>query len=502
MKWVSLQACNNLVTTDIRRRLHVSNPVIPKLYCLPKIHKPGKSVRPIVSAIDAPTSKLSKWLTSEFNNLPIQQPSFSVKNSLEFIKAIQNIQLLESEILISFDVSSLFPSVPIPETLTYLKDLLIQNDLSQQCVEEYIRLTDICMKQNIFQLNGSFYEQQEGTAMGNSLSPFLANLFMSRFEKDLESSGEYFPRVWLRYVDDIFAIFDTKNCNIDDFINSLNNRFETIKFTYEKEEHGQLPFLDTLVIRNKNCLEFDVYRKETSTLRYIPSDSHHCAQHKMASLNFLVHRLLTFPLNKVRYEKELEVIKHGARCNGFQPQIIYKLIRKFNYRNFLKESTTFREEVTNTPFVTLPFAPSITKGLSKIFKGLDLGTVYSSGTNLRSLIGNPKDKVQPLEKSGIYEISCKNCNQKYIGQTRRSISTRFKEHMANLKHNRIEKSSVAQHIFENDHNIDHSNVKLIRPISNCKFLNVFESLEIYKNKSCLMNSDNGPIPHSSLFSLM
>ncbi|KAI4466555.1 giy-yig endonuclease superfamily [Holotrichia oblita] len=157
---------------------------------------------------------------------------------------------------------------------------------------------------------------------------------------------------------------------------------------------------------------------------------------------------------------------HAAKCNGFQPQHIYKLIRKFNYKKTVKKSTTFREDVKASPVVTLPYAPFITKGLSKIFKELDLRIVYSSGTSLRNLIGNPKDKIQPLEKSGIYEINCKDCNQKYIGQTRRAVSTRFKEHMANLRFNRTEKSSVAQHIFETDHNIDHTNVKLIRQINN------------------------------------
>lgn len=33
--------------------------------------------------------------------------------------------------------------------------------------------------------------------------------------------------------------------------------------------------------------------------------------------------------------------------------------------------------------------------------------------------------------------------------------------MVNLKNTRFEKSSVAQHIFENDQNIDHSNVMAI-----------------------------------------
>lgn len=80
-------------------------------------------------------------------------------------------------------------------------------------------------------------------------------------------------------MDDIFAIFDTKKCNIVDFLNRLNNQVATIKFTHEKEQLS----LDALVSRDKNLLEFDRYRKEYSTLSYILSD--HCAQHKMAGLN-------------------------------------------------------------------------------------------------------------------------------------------------------------------------------------------------------------------------
>jgi hypothetical protein len=124
----------------------------------------------------------------------------------------------------------------------------------------------------LFQINNKFYQQNEGTAMGNSLSPFIADLFMSRFEKDLEEELEYFPSVWLRYVDDIFAIFDTNKGDIDNFIEKLNKRFESMKFTWEKEDNNCLPFLDTLVLRNNNILEFDVYRKDTNTLRYIPND--------------------------------------------------------------------------------------------------------------------------------------------------------------------------------------------------------------------------------------
>lgn len=38
---------------------------------------------------------------------------------------------------------------------------------------------------------------------------------------------------------------------------------------------------------------------------------------------------------------------------------------------------------------------------------------------LKNIPGSTEDKVQPLQKSGIYEISCGNCNEKYIGLTKK-----------------------------------------------------------------------------------
>lgn len=44
--------------------------------------------------------------------------------------------------------------------------------------------------------------------MGNPLSRILLNLFMSRFEIEKSKDLQYFLRIWLRYLDYIFPIFD------------------------------------------------------------------------------------------------------------------------------------------------------------------------------------------------------------------------------------------------------------------------------------------------------
>ena len=56
------------------------------------------------------------------------------------------------------------------------------------------------------------------------------------------------PKVWERFVDDVFLII--KKSSLAGFINHVNGLHDQIKFTTEKEADSRLPFLDTLIKRN------------------------------------------------------------------------------------------------------------------------------------------------------------------------------------------------------------------------------------------------------------
>ena len=60
-----------------------------------------------------------------------------------------------------------------------------------------------------------------------------------------------------------------------DFLNGLED-FNNIKFTYEVEQDGQLPFLDLLLNGTENGdLKLQIYRKPTYTDQYLNFSSHH-----------------------------------------------------------------------------------------------------------------------------------------------------------------------------------------------------------------------------------
>lgn len=72
---------------------------------------------------------------------------------------------------------ALFSIIPINITISFLKTC--RKELK---IEEIINLTKLCMSHNVFQFNGTFYEQTKRTAMVNSLFPLLAEIFLNKFE--------------------------------------------------------------------------------------------------------------------------------------------------------------------------------------------------------------------------------------------------------------------------------------------------------------------------------
>ena len=88
--------------------------------------------------------------------------------------------------------------------------------------------------QEMFLCNGELFKQIDGVAMGSPLGPTLANFFLANLEnKLLNKTNGFYPKIYLRYVDDIFAIFND-NLSITKFLNLLNKHHSNMQFTMEK----------------------------------------------------------------------------------------------------------------------------------------------------------------------------------------------------------------------------------------------------------------------------
>ena len=101
--------------------------------------------------------------------------------------------------------------------------------------------------QTHFLFNGSFYDQCDGVAMGSPLTPILANLFMGYHEEQWISNYKDSQLLYYRrYVDDTFCLFHNEQDAMK-FLSYPNSRHPNIRFTFEAQLNGKLPFLDVLV---------------------------------------------------------------------------------------------------------------------------------------------------------------------------------------------------------------------------------------------------------------
>ena len=259
--------------------LRPSATVCPKFYGLPKIHKPDVPLRPIVASQGSPTYNLAKYLAEILKPL-VENSEHHVVNSKEFIAKIEQSKLDEDEILVSFDVVSLFTNVPIDEACNIANErLLLDNTLHLRTTlspENIYDLLKLCLTTTCFQWMEKFYEQTHGAPMRSPLSPVMANLYMEEFEKKALATSTLKPGFWFRYVDDTLSSWAHGLENLHRFLEHINSLHPSIKFTLEmQKEDKTIPFLDVLLIQKDGSLGHRVYRKPTHTDRYLHYNSFH-----------------------------------------------------------------------------------------------------------------------------------------------------------------------------------------------------------------------------------
>ena len=89
------------------------------------------------------------------------------------------------------------------------------------------------------------YRQVDGISMGSPLGLSLANIFVGFYEK-LHFHRFPKPYIYLRYEDDTFACFSSRNEALSFFL-CVNDLHPFLTFTMDEEKDNKLPFLDVLV---------------------------------------------------------------------------------------------------------------------------------------------------------------------------------------------------------------------------------------------------------------
>ena len=221
----------------------------------------------------------------------------------------------------------------------------------------------------------------------------------------------------------------------------------------------------------------------------------HSYNQKVSPYYYLFNRLHSLPLQERNFKIEQNHIYDVALEHGFnrreitriEQKVITRLKRKDNFCTTLRPNTP-KDEKNKT--IVFTFNNCITKSWENSFKSMNFKIAYKPGTQIYKAIRNNKDIIDNNKKYGVYAVNCL-CSSTYVGQTRRNLGTRLKEHREAINRGDLDYSGVSKHMLENatgvcglqNANLLHSGIKYNQ-------LDFLESLEIRKHNNN-MNLNSG-----------
>ena len=393
-----------LITERAAKALTVKEARAPKFYMLPKVHKANNPGRPIIAAVNSPTSGLAKFVDHHLKPIAERLPSY-VKDTGAFLRKIEKIgKIPKDSILVTMDVSSLYTNIPHREGLNATARALEARTDKKVPTRVLQKFLSLILHHNNFTFNDENFLQTKGCAMGSEASGSYADVFMGGFE-----ARHIYPRIngkhraYTRFKDDIFMLWTGGEEALLSFFQEINAVHDSIKFDC-KHARDVINFLDVNIhINADGTLKTSLFRKPTDRNAYL----HHSSYHP--------EKLIS----NIPYGQFLRARKICSDPNDAH-RSIQELERKFHERGFPRTSTeaqkrkaenipraTLLEDKVKTPTNRIPFSttyntrqPPIrriindhwsvlhTKGeLAEAFKDKPV-VAYRRNKNLRDILGN------------------------------------------------------------------------------------------------------------------
>lgn len=496
-----LTKINNNIVTDLykkelidytqKRILTCSAATAPRIYGLPKIHKEGIPLRPIVSSFQVPCFKLSQYLGQILRNIVSKQ--YNIKNSIELKNQLKSVKLEPNNILASLDVVSLFTNIPIHTAINNI--MKKWNTISTYTTipkSKFLDILKFCLHENnYFAYNNKFYNQIFGMPMGNPLSPTIADIVLDNLLDvvlaDLRNKNIHIKFI-TKYVDDIFLVI-----NIDDktkILDAFNGYHHKINFTIELEKERKISYLDTTLHRQDDKISFDWYTKNIASGRIINYNSNQPKSQIINTAKNLINKvseICDVQYNNNNMEKLTKILKD----NSFPKHIINNLTK---LHKFPQNNRNGNPNMNNKKYFSTKYIPGLTDSNNIKFTINKNNTIlaYKPNKTLNTIFTNTKTPIEKLQQNNVvYQIPCKgdahnNCDLVYIGTTKRCLGVRINEHMMDISKNK-ESTALSKHIMQTKHTPDFQNVTILNKESNAKKRYTTESLRIQQKINKTMN---------------
>ena len=184
-------------------------------------------LRPIIDKTGTYIYDASK-IVAEFLK-PLARNEFTISDTWAFPDLLKNIENSDDYEDVSYDVESLFTSIPIKETIDYIiHKIYTKKVIEPMCKKSVfkkllIKLTKECT----FSVNNRLVKQIDGYPMGGPISVVFADIYMCKMEDDVVAPIK--PIFYKRYVDDTYI--RRKKHTKGELFEKLNSYHHNIKFT-------------------------------------------------------------------------------------------------------------------------------------------------------------------------------------------------------------------------------------------------------------------------------
>ena len=345
-----------------------NNTSLATFYFLIKTHKssPVPKIRPIVSNVNSPTSKLSCLLDKILKPLLrfVDSHLESTSDLSNRLNCLSNDTKTIFNYPFSLDAVNLYTSIPTQAA----------TEVAQRCMQAHSitfgsldhndvgKVLEVVLNNNYFIFDNTIYQQIHGLAMGSSVSAILAILYMDHVEKKALNVLDNHVAFYSRYVDDMILL--------------VRNRSEA--------EHVKAVFNDT-----DPFVKFDIEHPDTNnTLKLLdiavhitPNGEHHTQFYKkIAKKPLFVNFKSALPMKSKIHYIHNERNRIRARCSD---------------NKYFKKHLTVFDSILRFRFYSIPFFRyTINNKIPKAFRSDGLNVRLSHRTSsLRSAIsiGNPAD---------------------------------------------------------------------------------------------------------------
>ena len=416
-----------------------------------------------------------------------------------------------NRIIITGDVSNLYTVINHAKGLRALQYFLNKRTVQDPPTHVVVRLAELVLSLNAFEFNSQFYRQTCGVAMGTKMGPSFACLYLAYLEEQF-FAGHTGPKpdLFKRYIDDLF-IFSCTPRQAQIFLNKFSRLDPDLKFTWSELTATEVPFLDILLSPDGDKVKTTVYSKPTDTHSYLLYSSYHPRSllNSIPYSQFL--RLRRLCSNDDDFREQCLKYSGYFKARNYPPQLIQAAIAKAESkdRNELIAGARRHTQEDRVPLVltytplTNKLAPKITQLFDRtlvnnpetnaIFPNIPIKSFRKPG-NLKQLFvhsrldhrrdPDPNPGTFPCLKQNcrtcahttqspfistpryrfnfkfrytcdtscvVYAITCARCpGSIYVGQTKRSLGQRFREHMQSVI-NDTGINSVASHFNTGTH---------------------------------------------------